>query len=179
MSASYTIVALRHRGLSSVRSLSQHVWRAGYARSASSAALVPAPRPHAFPAGLDSRLRSSPLMDAIPARVLILEDEPIIGLALEDMLLALGVVEVAYAETLTKAEAILSSFAIEFAVLDVNIHGQQSYRFAESLRERSIPFVFATGYGDSRHPEQLRAVPTIAKPYSLSDLEAAIASVRQ
>ncbi len=105
-------------------------------------------------------------MDAIPARVLILEDEPIIGLALEDMLLALGVVEVAYAETLTKAEAILSSFPIEFAVLDVNIHGQQSYRFAECLQERSIPFVFATGYGNAGLPADWRSRPTLQKPFT-------------
>ncbi|HYI42735.1 MAG TPA: hypothetical protein VD768_03840, partial [Sphingomicrobium sp.] len=55
-------------------------------------------------------------------------------------------------------------------------HGQQSYGFAERLQARSIPLVFATGYGDSRHPDQLRGVPTITKPYSEEDLKNAIQS---
>jgi CheY-like chemotaxis protein len=114
--------------------------------------------------------------ETLPRRVLILEDEPIIGLALEDMLLELGVAQVDHADTLAEAEAILSGSAVEFAVLDVNIHGQQSYGFAERLRLRAIPFIFATGYGDIGHPEQLRSVPTLAKPYSPRDLEAAMAS---
>ena len=116
------------------------------------------------------------MTERLPRRVLILEDEPIIGLALEDMLLALGVADVDHADTLAAADAILAETTVEFAVLDVNIHGQQSYGFAERLKAQAIPFVFATGYGDSGHPETLRATPTLAKPYSLRDLQSAIAT---
>ena len=114
------------------------------------------------------------MTETLPRRVLILEDEPIIGLALEDMLLTLGVAEVDHADTLAEAEAILAASPVEFAVLDVNIHGQQSYGFAARLHGQAVPFIFATGYGDSGHPEQLRAIPTLAKPYSLRDLQEAI-----
>lgn len=105
---------------------------------------------------------------------LVLEDEPIIGFALEDMLLALGYDEVKLATTLGDARRYLAGLSPEVAILDVNIHGERSYSFAEELREREVPFVFATGYGDAEHPHELKGVATLTKPYSLSDLRAVL-----
>jgi CheY-like chemotaxis protein len=42
------------------------------------------------------------------------------------------------------------------------------------LIERNIPFVFATGYGAQGIAQRLRAVPTLAKPYQLDDLDGAL-----
>lgn len=106
---------------------------------------------------------------------LLLEDEPIIAFALEDMLIALGY-EVQFATTISEARAYLDQANPHVAILDVNIQGDRSYGVAEILLARAIPFVFATGYGDAEHPGTLKTVTTLTKPYSLNDLERALAA---
>lgn len=107
--------------------------------------------------------------------MLILEDEPIIGLALEDMLESLGVGSVLHAATLAAADAIVGDGELDWAILDVNIHGERSYPIADRLAALGVPFVFATGYGDTQHPPQHLRTPTLIKPYSLADLAAIMA----
>ncbi|MCF6371185.1 response regulator [Rhizobium halophilum] len=108
------------------------------------------------------------------ASVLILEDEPLIAFALEDMLLEVGAKDVRLATTLAEAFRLLDDRVPDFAVLDVNIRGERSYGVAGELRRRGVPFVFATGYGDAEHPQALKTVPTLTKPYSLDDLRSAV-----
>lgn len=110
------------------------------------------------------------------ARILLLEDEPIIGFALEDMLAVEGAHTV-LATTLEAAEAALSAEPFDCAILDVNVHGSKSYPIAARLQASSIPFVFATGYGDAAHPAEFSGVPTVSKPYSPVQLRQAIASI--
>mgnify|MGYP003296078419 CR=1 FL=1 len=105
---------------------------------------------------------------------LALEDDPMIGFALEDMLLEIGFREVHLVTTIAQAHLALERGLPSAAVLDVNIRGERSYAFAMHLVANKIPFVFATGYGDSEHPDELRVIPTITKPYSVSDIRAAI-----
>jgi DNA-binding response OmpR family regulator len=109
--------------------------------------------------------------------VLVLEDEPIIGFALEDILLHLGFEAVLLATTIGEARECLDDRKPDAAVLDVNIHGERSYGLAGMLAERKVPFVFATGYGDAQHPPELRSVPTVTKPYGVEDIRAALAAV--
>jgi len=106
--------------------------------------------------------------------VLVLEDEPIIGFTLEDMLAELGFGRVELFTSIEDACASILADTPDLAVLDVNIHGKRSYSVAALLRERNVPFVFATGYGDAEHPEDLRAVPTVTKPYRLNDIRTAL-----
>ena len=101
--------------------------------------------------------------------ILILEDEPIIGLALEDMLTNQGA-RVLHAARIEEAEAMLASERVDSAVLDVNVHGTLSYSLAAILAERSIPFIFATGYGDRSHPAEFATVTTLSKPYSAEEI---------
>jgi response regulator RpfG family c-di-GMP phosphodiesterase len=110
------------------------------------------------------------------ATVLILEDEPIIALALEDVLVAEGA-SVRHASRIAEARELLLAENVDSAILDVNLHGTLSYPVAELLAERRIPFIFATGYGDRAHPQQFAEVPTIAKPYSVEDLRKAFSQL--
>jgi len=78
-------------------------------------------------------------------RVLIVEDEPLIAMALEDVLLDLGCTIVGRAAGVDDALASIAQHAIDLAILDVNIEGGQSYAVADALRDRGVPFVFTTG----------------------------------
>ena len=101
--------------------------------------------------------------------ILVLEDEPIIGLALEDQLTARGAT-VYFADRIEEAAEIIGRVRIDWAILDVNVHGRPSYELAGSLNERGIPFLFATGYGDQSHPPAFADVPTVSKPYSIEEI---------
>lgn len=105
---------------------------------------------------------------------LILEDEPIVAFALEDMLSDLGFDRVCLATTITEAFDCLDNLFPTVAVLDVNIRGERSYGVAEALAARGVPFIFATGYGDAEHPEAFKGVFTLTKPYSPDQLRAAL-----
>lgn len=115
-------------------------------------------------------------MSLAGSTILVLEDEPIIGLALEDMLTGEGAF-VLLASGMEEARQLVASRRIDSAILDVNVHGVQSYPVALLLAERNVPFIFATGYGDRSHPPEFAGVPTIAKPYSLGDIQLAMAIV--
>ena len=108
--------------------------------------------------------------------ILIVEDEPIIGLVLEDYLRERGAAPL-LAETLEMAFDALASTSFDLAILDVNIHGKTSYGLAQVLLERGTSVIFATGYGNAMHPAEFADVPTISKPYQLRALENALAEL--
>ncbi|WP_305095959.1 response regulator [Croceibacterium aestuarii] len=101
--------------------------------------------------------------------VLIVEDEPIIGLVLEDLVLDAGARPL-LASTVAHALKALEENTVDAAVLDVNVHGEKSYPVAQALMAQGTRFVFASGYGDALHPEEFKAVPTITKPYAMKEI---------
>ncbi len=107
-------------------------------------------------------------------RVLIAEDEALIGMLLEDMLTSLGAQPLAPATTLAQALQLLDGAGFDVAILDLNLHGEASYPVAERLRERGIPFAFASGYGREALKADFADVPLLQKPYRLSALQALI-----
>jgi CheY-like chemotaxis protein len=108
-------------------------------------------------------------------RVLLVEDENLVALLLEDMLADLGHSVVGPVARLKKALEIAQREAIDLAVLDVNINGEESYPIADVLAARGIPFVFSTGYG--KLPPQYRDRPTLHKPFQQHDLQRLFAEV--
>jgi DNA-binding response OmpR family regulator len=107
--------------------------------------------------------------------ILVVEDEPIIALALEDLLFDGGARPV-FASTVEHGGTLIAEQSLDAAILDVNVHGQQSYPLARLLQEKNVPHIFATGYGTTVHPAEFASVPTIAKPYTLADIERAMAA---
>ena len=107
-------------------------------------------------------------------RVLLVEDEPLVAMLLEDQLAELGCVVAATAVTVPDALDKVAATAFDIAILDVNLNGAQSYPVAELLRDRKIPFVFSTGYGEVGVPQSLRVAPILAKPFTEEDLKQAL-----
>ena len=64
-------------------------------------------------------------------------------------------------------------------MLDVNLGDDgNSAPVAERLRELNVPFVFATGYGDSvMIPDSMKSTPVVRKPYGEEALAAGLAAV--
>ena len=104
-------------------------------------------------------------------RVLIVEDEALVGMALEDALEFLGIAVAGVAGTVDEALVHIESSKFDGAILDVQLHGKTVLPVAESLDRRGIPFVFATGYGKAGVPEKYRDAPVLQKPFMPAELK--------
>lgn len=103
-------------------------------------------------------------------RVLVVEDEPLIALALEDVLEDLGCEVVGPAHTLDEAAGLGRAAPLDGAILDVNLGRDKVFPVADILSKRSIPFVFTTGYGDAGLRPCDRGRPVLQKPYKAEHL---------
>ena len=111
----------------------------------------------------------------VPRRVLIVEDEVLISILIEDALADLGIEVAGDAGTLEEALTHAEAGNFDCAILDLHIKGKDVFPVAEALAARGVPFVFATGYGQSGLPEQYRARPVLQKPFKAPELERALA----
>ncbi|QXH49075.1 GAF domain-containing protein [Pseudomonas fakonensis] len=98
--------------------------------------------------------------------VLILEDQLVIAVGLEQILNDAQIKDVITASSEDEALRLLGSRTPHAAILDINLGTGTSICVADELVRRGIPFLFATGYGDSVSiPGHLQQVPVIRKPY--------------
>jgi CheY-like chemotaxis protein len=105
---------------------------------------------------------------------MVVEDESAVALVVESMLEDFGCVVEASAWRVPQALELAATLSIDLAVLDVNVAGEQVFPVASLLRERGVPFVFATGYGRNGVPEGFSDTPVVAKPFQPPELEHAI-----
>ena len=119
-----------------------------------------------------SPLRQRPL-DGLS--VLLVEDNLIVALEAEDMLRALGAQAIHTASTIVAALLILDTHKIHFAVLDINLGFETSLDLASRLRASTIPFIFASGYGENINLGEInQATLAVSKPYDREQLGFAI-----
>ena len=109
--------------------------------------------------------------------MLLVEDQMIVALQIEDMLRATGCEVVGPVGTLRAAITLAHEEAFDVAVLDINLDGEKVYPAAEELQRRGIPFILATGYGESTLPEKWRDQPRLSKPFRREQLEQLLRSV--
>lgn len=109
--------------------------------------------------------------------VLIVEDMMIIAMEAEDILRDAGADHCHVASSVAAAIDFVNGRALTFALLDVNLGIEVSEPVAQELVARGIPFVVASGYGDTNngHPA-LGSAPSITKPYTTAQLHDAIAA---
>lgn len=110
-------------------------------------------------------------------RVFLVEDEMLVALLAEDLLTELGYVVLEVAGSLSAGLKTAETTQADLAVLDVNLGGQTSAAIADVLVQRSIPFIFVTGYGAAGIPSQHRDKTVLSKPYDLAGMRAALTAV--
>jgi len=110
-------------------------------------------------------------------RVLVIEDEVLVGMMVEDMLVEFGCEVTAIATHFDQALEHARDLEIDFAILDVNLDGKQSFPIAEALRARGVPFAFTTGYRGKVLGDGYASVPILQKPFQMEDLERVLDSV--
>jgi CheY-like chemotaxis protein len=103
--------------------------------------------------------------------ILLVEDDPAIAMLLEEMLLDLGADSVTVEARLPGAMDAARTGAFDCVILDLKLHGQETFDVARTLGARGIPFAFFTGYGKDGLKE-FAEHPRLPKPFGESDLEA-------
>jgi len=118
------------------------------------------------------------MTDTDRLRVLIVEDEALIAMMAEDMIEELGADAVLTAGSVAEAETAIAAGGFDFAILDVNLNGDNSMSLATLLKARGVPFAFTTGYGAGGVEEAHQDVPVLTKPYTIEELGGALARGR-
>jgi CheY-like chemotaxis protein len=106
-----------------------------------------------------------------PRRILVVEDAPVIAMALQDMLEDLGHEVVGPIGNMAVALEMAAAEALDAAVIDINIRGGKIYPVARSLDARGIPFLLVSGYADRSLPPDLIDRPRLEKPYTKEAIE--------
>jgi DNA-binding response OmpR family regulator len=110
---------------------------------------------------------------AAPLRILIVEDEMMLAMMLQDAVAGIGH-KARKASRLDKAFELVNAHVFDAAVLDVNLNGEPVFPLAALLRERGVPFLFASGYGDAGVPRGYGDCMVLQKPYGLDAFHAAL-----
>jgi CheY-like chemotaxis protein len=109
-------------------------------------------------------------------RILVVEDEAMISMLLEDMVLDCGGEIVGPVAKFDAALELAHEAEFGVAVLDLNLNGTLSYPIAEVIRERGIPVIFATGYGEKGLLDRFRDCAILQKPFSQKDFAEVVAT---
>ena len=116
--------------------------------------------------GSSTKPRKSAATDAALKgwRILVVEDSPVVGPFTADLLAELGCEVVGPAPNMAVARELIDSEAFDFPL-------------CEMLDARSIPFILTSGYADWQMPEKLEDRPRLQKPYTIDQIEKALASL--
>lgn len=107
--------------------------------------------------------------------VLLVEDEYFIAQEMKEAFEASGAVVVGPVADPDDALGLIANDGpIDGAVLDINLQGEMSYSVADALRQRGVPFVFATGYDRSHIPASFSDVTLCEKPVRPNAVGAAL-----
>jgi DNA-binding response OmpR family regulator len=117
-----------------------------------------------------ARDASSPARGLDGLRILIVEDNPYIAMALEDMLSEQGLVIAGVAGNLDDALLLAASASLDLALLDVNLGDKKIDPVAEALVARGTPFIFTTGCGRAGLPESFLDRPIVEKPFYIEEI---------
>jgi CheY-like chemotaxis protein len=101
------------------------------------------------------------------AKILVVDDEPLISALTEEWLSELGHVVVGPAHSLAAAME-LAQTDIDAAIVDVSLGKDNSYPLADALTARGVPFALATGYGRDGIEPRYRAHSTLGKPFEFA-----------
>jgi DNA-binding response OmpR family regulator len=103
-------------------------------------------------------------------RVLVVEDEMFLAMFMQDSLADFGYDVVGPVARVAHAVKLASSERLDGAILDINVAGAEVFPVARELAERSIPFIFVSGYDADNLPQEWRSRPTLQKPFQPQDL---------
>ena len=104
------------------------------------------------------------------ARILVVEDEPLLALDLGRVLEDSGYFVLGPAGSAREALALIARNSIDAAMLDLNLNGEMTFLLADALSDAGIPFLVLTGHSRDLLPPHHRMRPYLQKPYRIEQL---------
>ena len=108
------------------------------------------------------------------ARILIVEDEPVLAFGFEEFLISAGFEVAGLVGRLPTAMAAIENIAFDAAVLDANLAGVSAAPAAAALMARGLPFVVVSGYLPAQQSSAFSGGPRLQKPCRPDDLVRAL-----
>jgi len=103
-------------------------------------------------------------------RALVVEDDYFVAQDLCSILRANGATVIGPARSVAIGRELANAQRVDCALLDINLHGEYAFTFAEELQERGVFTVFTTGYDMTFIPPRLRNTPCLQKPIEAAAL---------
>jgi DNA-binding response OmpR family regulator len=113
---------------------------------------------------------NSAIDPAEPARVLIVEDEPLVAENLRDDLVEAGFEVVGVAARVESALKLIEGTGFDVAIIDANLAGTSAAPAAAALSARSLPFMVLAGYAREQLQREFSDAVYIQKPYRIRKL---------
>jgi DNA-binding response OmpR family regulator len=108
-----------------------------------------------------------------PLRVLIVEDEPLISMALGDIVEDTLPANIVIKSCVREARGVIDE-PFDFALLDIDVTNGKTYEIARALRRKNVPYVFVTGSLKEHLPADLVDALFIGKPFRDDQIVAAV-----
>jgi PAS domain S-box-containing protein len=115
-----------------------------------------------------------PILSPDAKRILLVEDEGLVGMMMRDMLADLGYAVVGPYCSIAEANGALDTERYDCAVLDLNLRGDMVYPVVDLLAKRNTPIVFVTGYGPESMDGRYAHIPLMQKPIARETLDSVI-----
>jgi DNA-binding response OmpR family regulator len=110
------------------------------------------------------------------ARILIVEDEPIVALNYAAILKEAGYEIVGPIGTINEGISVIETQDVDGAVLDINLGGASVDPIVTALSARHVPYLFVSGFRGWSHPYRNGAT-FVEKPCTATELLQAVAAL--
>jgi DNA-binding NtrC family response regulator len=110
--------------------------------------------------------------------ILIVENDPAIGLDLRASLFAAGAVPVGPANSVRGAFALIADHALDAAILDIRLNKDELvFPVADTLQALRVPYVFASGRSTALMPLRHGDRPFFDKPFHPEQIIEALSQI--
>ena len=111
----------------------------------------------------------------VRAKILIVEDDPLIAMEMSERLEDMGYEILGPAHTVEDGARLGANQRPDAALLDANLHGKSSVELGVALAASGVPIAFCTGYDEIKGlPAHLAKSPVLTKPIPDDQLKAAL-----
>lgn len=114
------------------------------------------------------------MTDLADKRILVVEDSPVVAEVAEQILERLDCTAVGPAPNMALARELAEHESIDAAIIDIRIRGEKAFSICEILAKRGIPFVLTSGFAHWDLRVKWADRPSLAKPYTLEDVQLAL-----
>ena len=114
----------------------------------------------------------------LPSNVLLVDDSALVAMTVSMMLEDLGISNIVMARSVGEAMSAIDNHSFDLALLDLQLGDENGLVVADHCTAKNIPIIFSTGYGDVLLPVTFSSEQMLTKPYTVADLERAIARLQ-